>query len=679
MRSLWLPLIILFLLVASACQPSSDSSFSSLVQAQETLAERADARSNFLPAIDDDADDDYSQDDDFLDDDTVLPEPLCTVNDWCWHNPLPQGNMLRKIEPINDNEAYIIGYGGTFFRYNNAGEYENIPTYTTDHFTDLAVIDRNDVYVMSETTIYHYDGSSFEEIFSQSLFTFHDIWVSPTGALYAGGGLRHYDWTWWDEPFLLKYEQDKWGYVEMPDDCCQIKAIVGDSTNNIYYFCTGNWYDTYGPYGGGFFHLYQLVNDVPVEIEQYDTEYSLADSWISPHGIIYTVGYTGLWQYKSGYERLNFTAFDDFSAYGGHSAGNEDIYLAGGDGAIRKRIDGVWLAEETGVEERLYDIVKFSSETSLEHLLTVGSYGIIMENNSGIWRKRRRDRLLAPVNASYGSPPMKIFGFGPDDIYLGFEEGEVYHFNGTEWRYVFQASGEIRGIWGVDSSDLFIADLLHVYHYDGTEWELQFTYPFATARLTGLWGTSGHNVYTVSNDGNAYHYNGVSWAKHEGIMGFYGSISYFDIWGTAGNNIFIAASDGNIVHWNGSCWSLMGILPTEYDFVAIWATDNNYAFAIDEENNILMYNGRNWQLVYNYPYHYSHQELHGIFGTGPDDVYVVGSEGVILHYNGSTWREEYSGTRNELLSVWASREAGVFVSGNVLTILHKPPKSSSQP
>ncbi len=56
-------------------------------------------------------------------------------------------------------------------------------------------------------------------------------------------------------------------------------------------------------------------------------------------------------------------------------------------------------------------------------------------------------------------------------------------------------------------------------------------------------------------------------------------------------------------------------------------------------------------------------DLNGIWGTGPDNVYAVGEKGTILHYDGEEWTEMESGTAEYLSSIWGINKQDIYVAG----------------
>jgi len=61
----------------------------------------------------------------------------------------------------------------------------------------------------------------------------------------------------------------------------------------------------------------------------------------------------------------------------------------------------------------------------------------------------------------------------------------------------------------------------------------------------------------------------------------------------------------------------------------------------------------------------------GVWGTGPDDVYVVGQPGLIYHWNGTAWNKQDSGVDVALTDVWGPGDGTVYATGHDGVILRK--------
>jgi hypothetical protein len=47
--------------------------------------------------------------------------PVCSSGQWCWQNPLPQGNDLKAVWSSAPNSTWAVGESGTILYYNGAG------------------------------------------------------------------------------------------------------------------------------------------------------------------------------------------------------------------------------------------------------------------------------------------------------------------------------------------------------------------------------------------------------------------------------------------------------------------------------------------------------------------------------------------------------------------------------
>lgn len=107
------------------------------------------------------------------------------------------------------------------------------------------------------------------------------------------------------------------------------------------------------------------------------------------------------------------------------------------------------------------------------------------------------------------------------------------------------------------------------------------------------------------------------------------------VWGSASDDVFVVGgttTQGEVHHYDGAAWSKM-VVPQDTGLL-VWA-----------------------------------------YGFGPNDVWSVGRGGSVLHYDGSTWGEVDSKTDQDLWGVWGASPDDIYmVGGNVfsgqVTILH---------
>ncbi len=68
------------------------------------------------------------------------------------------------------------------------------------------------------------------------------------------------------------------------------------------------------------------------------------------------------------------------------------------------------------------------------------------------------------------------------------------------------------------------------------------------------------------------------------------------------------------------------------------------------------------------------QDLYGLYGTGPDDVFAVGARGTILHYDGTGWSGLPSSTARDLFTVTGSLDGRTVVAagaGGAVVVLRR--------
>jgi hypothetical protein len=88
-----------------------------------------------------------------------------------------------------------------------------------------------------------------------------------------------------------------------------------------------------------------------------------------------------------------------------------------------------------------------------------------------------------------------------------------------------------------------------------------------------------------------------------------------------------------------------GYEPSRYDAAQVWASDPGdvYVWTRDPEPGLQHFNGSVWNAV-----SYTDNPIHsdGIWGAGPDDVYVI--ENTVRHFDGVNWQD--TGVRGEYIS-----------------------------
>jgi len=293
--------------------------------------------------------------------------------------------------------------------------------------------------------------------------------------------------------------------------------------------------------------------------------------------------------------------------------------------------------------------------TAPDDMFAVGYSGTILHydgNPDNIW-----EQMPCPTTVSL----IGIWGFGPDDVYVTGDQCTMLHYDGNSWTLVpgIPTSGIyiLGDIWGSDSNNIFVTaegydNKGHIIHWDGSSWSgITLSFPLTAGALFEIWGlaaddvyVSGYNGYSGGTTGLMYHYNGSTWELfHPDGLGDHDlpkTRAIGGIWNNSGSpdKLFLAAQS--------------------------YGSSQSNWFA-----EVLYYDGSTWQTktFSEYP------QCHGateVWGSTLDDVYVTCDAGLILHGNSDfEWSVMDSGTTENLNGIWGNGPGDVFVVGSNGTIL----------
>jgi hypothetical protein len=201
---------------------------------------------------------------------------------------------------------------------------------------------------------------------------------------------------------------------------------------------------------------------------------------------------------------------------------------------------------------------------------------------------------------------------------------------------------------------------------------------------------------------------GPSWTPVDGST----SNTLYGVWGSPSGDTFIVGERGSVlVAPSGSPAVFPVLTPGSNDFVAVWGVDTDHVLGVgwsNSDNKGAIFRPQSdgtWELTgtfsfaptaawgtdfmnaymvgtngairhatdghsWNTETSGTTNELWGIWGSGPSDVYAVGDKGTILHDKSGTWTAETSGTSGTLYGVWGASASDVWAVGEGGTILH---------
>ncbi len=186
--------------------------------------------------------------------------------------------------------------------------------------------------------------------------------------------------------------------------------------------------------------------------------------------------------------------------------------------------------------------------------------------------------------------------------------------------------------------------------------------------LLSVSGTAS-DVYAVGGApqrGRLWRLDGSGWSEEEVPEG----VPLLNWMHTFADGTHIVAGDhGTILRPQHGVWHRVDT-PTDQDLWGVWGASPDDVWAVGgngrdaDAATVLHFVGGAWQVV-----PLPHMERPGVrafykvWGTGADNVYMVGQNGAVLHWDGAKLREELVGTSRDLISLWGTSADNIVMVG----------------
>jgi len=275
-----------------------------------------------------------------------------------------------------------------------------------------------------------------------------------------------------------------------------------------------------------------------------------------------------------------------------------------------------------------------------------------------------------------------VFGFSKDNVYSVGENGQLWHYDGTEWNQINLGNTEsLTKIWGFDKNNIYIlskGDKL--ISYNGKEWTQtklianmqkyynQNTSIYVTVNgLEGIWGTSIDNIYAVGPNQYLIHYDGKEWSGGDVEAILKNNILTLNSITEMNKKLYAVGYDGNIVYYDdNNLWKKIN-LNEKIDLLDIWGDDKEI-FIVGSNGIILHYE----ESILKKMESNTTGDFRDISGNSKYDIYAVGDNNLILHFNGVKWESFSDDPKNmsdNYEEIWPSKEGNLFLvtaNGNLL-------------
>lgn len=342
------------------------------------------------------------------------------------------------------------------------------------------------------------------------------------------------------------------------------------------------------------------------------------------------------------------------------------IYAVGSDpssysnGGIYRYDGDAWSLAKTISYYNLLTIWGFSSNA----IFAGGDGGKIFFFNGADWIDNSPGMgITYSVNGIWGTSTADLFAVaGP----------YIVHRDGNGWTTMTNlGSNGLKAVWGSSSENVFAAgQQARIYRYDGDEWTLSFDggggYEFST-----LWGRSANEVYALGGSYplRAYRYDGAAWNSITAPtqLAVYAA-------GAAGDaGVLAVGQNGQILKYAASGWEPLNRF-TGHEYQGIWgsSTADVYVVGYDPLGEVpgdsyasLHFDGASWSaftLPCSAPYD-CHAPSTAVWGSSADDVFIGSANGKIHHFDGAAWSFQTRLSYQEISGIWGSGPADVFAAG----------------
>ncbi len=357
-------------------------------------------------------------------------------------------------------------------------------------------------------------------------------------------------------------------------------------------------------------------------------------------GLVVVVGSGGtiLRQDGVGWTIMNSNTTEDLT---GVWVSEENTAFAVGNRGIILYLDGVdWSALDSTTSEPLTDVWGVSPTD----VFASGYAGTVLHYDGTRWsamKPGKRDDYLS------------VWASSATDVYLGGTT--PIHFDGNTWTGLDRS---LHDLWGSAPNDVFGVGLQgQIEHFDGSNWvSLQSRGP----SLYAVWGFSSTNVFAVGASGTIMHFDGDQWSLMNER-----AAAYDDVWMDTENTAFLVeALRGDI--WRLEVQDPPRLFSDDITRIhAIWGTSTSNIFGVGQSSRIVHFNGSLWQEMEAN----SAASLNDVWGDAPSNVYAVGHGGTVLHFNGIEWTLMQTPTTENLRSLGTTATGELCAVGTSGTII----------
>lgn len=382
-----------------------------------------------------------------------------------------------------------------------------------------------------------------------------------------------------------------------------------------------------------------------------------------------------------------------------HSADGAVVWVVGAGGNVIKGEAEVWQRVLSPTKAALYTVFMRSPTEGY----AAGDGGTILYFDGATWNLVAGD-LVPPDVAAVNfrglwvdeAGVLTLTGAGgavvEGSLAAGFQhKGQLY------------PEGLLDGAWGSGTFRTLVGDDGQIFVYtqvetedgaiewkwiphqnalpdDGSEPEFPDLVP-SEEDLRAVWASSPTDAWAVGLMGRILRWNGSTWSK---------SVSFTDqpleaVYGNAPDNVYAVGAQGTILRWNGTFWNPVA-LSTKSNFRDVISFPTGEIWAVGANGAIFGKGELGWGQVLVAPQitpppaedptadpavQFFEEDLFGIWGAAPDDLWAVGDKGVVVHWDGTGWTQDTQVNFGiTLRSIWGRAADDLWAVGLEGHVIH---------